>query len=142
MSRYSQNFDDFSDVMKLFPDFKVPEENVAPSMFSEEASYLDHLDDPRWHRQQIVDVAERLPSVEEAWTLLQTDFPRIYAMLKEAWNAEVQNKIARLLWVDTEGRQGFPKKAVDALMILQQANVNEFGELALENKQQSNFDFW
>lgn len=96
--------------------------------FDPNIDYFDNIQDRRWHRTQILNDNQKPKSLEESWETLHQHFPRIYEMLRMTWGSqEAHNKLAHLLWVDTEARAGFPKEVVWALMAIQAAHQREFG---------------
>lgn len=66
-------------------------------------------------------------TLEEHFDVLKEKFPRIHDELKLIWGSqECHDRLAKLLWVDTEGRSGFPKDVVEALIGLSNKHAEEF----------------
>lgn len=59
--------------------------------------------------------------------VLREKFPRIYQQIKLMWGTqEAHDRMAHLLWGDSEGRAGFPHDVLFALMSLFIAHGDEF----------------
>lgn len=59
--------------------------------------------------------------------VLKDKFPRIYQQIKLLWGSqELHDRLAHLLWGDSEGRNGFPHDVLFALMSLFVAHGDEF----------------
>lgn len=66
-------------------------------------------------------------TVEEHFATLNAKFPRIHDELKLMWGSqECHDRLAKLLWVDTEGRSGFPADVVEALIGISNKHAEEF----------------
>lgn len=66
-------------------------------------------------------------TIEEHFAALYDKFPRIHDELKLMWGSqECHDRLAKLLWVDTEGRSGFPAEVVEALIGISNRHAEEF----------------
>lgn len=72
-------------------------------------------------------LTKKKKSLEECFAILNSQFPRIHDELKVMWGSqECHDRLAKLLWVDTDGRSGFPAEIVDALIGISNRHAEEF----------------
>ena len=66
-------------------------------------------------------------TLEEHFSVIFERFPRIHDELKLMWGSqECHDRLAKLLWVDTDGRSGFPADVVEALIGISNKHAEEF----------------
>jgi hypothetical protein len=65
---------------------------------------------------------------EKAMKLIEEKFPRIHKMITICWGSEeLQQKLTNLMQYDNAQREGFPMDVMEALMIIQEIHMEEFG---------------
>lgn len=72
--------------------------------------------------------AEKIESMNQALTLVQTEFPRIFKMIKEKWSTpELHWHLTKMLVGDVENRKGFPEDVANALMTIYLSHMDKHG---------------
>lgn len=60
--------------------------------------------------------------------LIEEKYPRIHKMITICWGSEeLQQKLTNLMQYDNANREGFPVEIMEALMIIQEIHMEEFG---------------
>lgn len=115
------------DLPKIDLDF-IDSQLMEPIDFAQ--SSLDDLLDPRKHFREefIKSMKLNLMSKEEALQKVLEVYPRIHNMITMMWgDIALHQKLTRMLYLDTNGREGFDKPVGMAIARLQEIHMEEFG---------------
>jgi hypothetical protein len=74
-------------------------------------------------------LASRRPNAKEkSFKIIEDAYPRIHKMITVCWGSEeLQQKLTNMMQYDNAQREGFPMHVMEALMIIQEIHMEEFG---------------
>jgi len=79
-------------------------------------------------REQKADEPNRRKEKPDPWPIIERDFPRIAAMMRELWGTgALDDYLAKLVVDDRGGRQGFPAEVMDAILEIALRHSQQFG---------------
>jgi hypothetical protein len=122
---------------------------IDPTMIDEDDrlgyrnSTLEHFVDPRAERFATFIARTYEMTHIEAMTKIAETYPRIYQMIRMLWGTPLlHERLSKMLFLDTHGREGFDKPVVHALVMIHDAHMAETGFSPITHIEDMERDIW
>lgn len=80
-----------------------------------------------FYDEKIKEVARKMVKAEDPFMVVKDTYPRIYKMIVDLWGTDLLHlRLAKMIALDTEGREGFDKPVGLALMTIYDKHMSEF----------------